>query len=239
MNELIKIENLHKQFRNKRLKKVEVLKGISFSFEEGEIYGLVGNNGVGKTTLLRTICGMTQPTSGKINFAKPNLKLGVLIESPGLYGDMSGFQNLKTKAIACGYKYTDEQLAQQLQEVGLQKDSKNVRHYSTGMKQRLGIALALMGEPDVLILDEPINGLDPQGIADMRKILNGVHEKRGITMIISSHILEELLKVATHFVLIKDGVVVKDITHDQLMEVTKDIDVNEYYLSVVNDGVSS
>ena len=228
MSDLIKVSDLTKKYSRKT-----VLNGINFTFKEGEIYGLVGNNGVGKTTLLRIIADMARPTNGKVEVIKKDLRMGTLIESPALFRDMTGYENLRLKTLACGYKYTKQQLVERLKEVGLNKDGKLVLKYSTGMKQRLGIAMALLDEPDLLILDEPINGLDPRGIADVRNLLKRIHAESTSTMIISSHILDELLRVATYFLFIKDGHIVYDISVEDLLKEIGDGDINDYYLSIM------
>ena len=229
MQDLIKITNLSKRYSKK-----DVLSGINFTFKEGEIYGLVGNNGAGKTTLLRILTGMARPTCGKVEICHKGLRLGSLIESPALYFDMNGYENLKSKSLACGYKYKKDELLVRLKEVGLEDSKKLVLKYSTGMKQRLGIAMALLDEPDLLILDEPINGLDPQGIADVRQLLKKIHAERTLTMIISSHILDELLRVATYFLFIKNGKIVYEISVQDLLKELGDGDINEYYLSIMS-----
>ena len=229
MTKFLELENVVKKYGKKT-----VLNGISYSFEEGRIYGLVGDNGVGKTTLLRLICGLSSPTSGSVKFLKSNVSIGALVESPAVFKDMSAYDNLKAKALVCGYKYTKQQLVQLLKDVGLENTSKAVITYSTGMKQRLGIAMALLDNPDLLILDEPINGLDPQGIAEVRQLIKKIHTERSTTMIISSHILYELLKVVTHFLFVKGGRIVYEISVQDLLKELGDGDINEYYLSIMS-----
>ena len=229
MATLLELENITKKYGKKT-----VLNGISYSFEEGGIYGLVGNNGVGKTTLLRLICGLASPSSGSVKFAKPNVSIGALVESPAVFKDMSAYENLRAKALVRGYNYTKQQLVQLLNDVGLENTSKPVIVYSTGMKQRLGIAMALLDNPELLILDEPINGLDPKGIADVRQLIKKIHAERASTILISSHILNELLRVATHFLFIKDGRIVYEISVQDLMKELGDGDINDYYLSILS-----
>ncbi len=233
MQELIRIENITKKFGSKT-----VLKDVNISVKKREIYGIVGNNGAGKTTLLKIVCGMLKQTSGKIEFInkdKKNNLIGTLIESPGLFKDMTGFENLKAKALLLGARSSDEDINGLLKLVGLENtEKKSVRAYSMGMKQRLGIALALVGEPDLLILDEPINGLDPQGINEVHKIIMEIHRTRGVTMMISSHILDELAKTATRFCVIKDGTVIKECPTEQFLSECGDRDINEYYVELIN-----
>lgn len=198
---------------------------ISLHVRKGDIYGLIGRNGAGKTTVLKMLCGLSSPTKGDITFFGKTGKellplmsrIGSLIEQPGLYMNMSATENLKIKCIASGVKskgYVEELL----ESVGL-KDvgKKRVKSFSLGMKQRLGIALALVGEPDLLILDEPINGLDPQGIVEMRDILSQLNRDKNITIIISSHILEELSKIATNYGIIHNGSLLEEIGRDELI----------------------
>ena len=152
---------------------------ISLHIKKGDVYGLIGRNGAGKTTVLKMICGLSSPTSGSVTFmgkkgaelTNEMNKIGSLIETPGLFLKMSAYQNLKIKCILCG-KNDDEYIKSLLKQVGLENvEKKPVQSFSLGMKQRLGIALALVGDPEFIVLDEPINGLDPQGIAEMREII--------------------------------------------------------------------
>lgn len=197
---------------------------VSIHVQRGDIYGLIGRNGAGKTTLMKMIGGLTHPTSGSFEITGKNgektekmmPKVGILIEAPGLYPNMTAMQNLKTKAIALGIK--DESYLQGLlKEVGLENTGKKkAKQFSLGMKQRLGIAMALVNQPELLILDEPINGLDPQGIAEMRQILHHLCNDRGITILISSHILDELSKVATRYGIIHEGKLLEEASKEEL-----------------------
>lgn len=197
---------------------------VNLHIPRGKVYGLIGRNGAGKTTVLRMICGLSVPTSGSFTFngktgkelSTEMRKIGCLIESPGLYLNMTAYDNLRIKCLAVGK--TDRQCIDELLElVGLTHASrKPVRNFSLGMKQRLGIAIALAGDPELVVLDEPINGLDPQGIAEMRKIIAGLAQNRGITVIVSSHILEELHKVADAFGIIHGGLLVDELTAAEL-----------------------
>lgn len=232
MEEVIVTKNLTRRYFRK-----EVLKDVNISIRKGEIYGIVGNNGAGKSTLLKIICGLVKPTEGSVEFPgeKENRhRLGTLIEKPGLYFDMSAFNNIKAKALCMGVKYSPEDIEDLLRLVGLDDvGKKSVRAFSMGMKQRLGLALALVGEPDVLVLDEPINGLDPQGINDIRKVLTEIHEKRGITVLISSHILDELVKVATRFCVMDRGKVIKECTNEEFVAECGERDIDEYYIDII------
>lgn len=197
---------------------------ISIHVQRGDIYGLIGRNGAGKTTLMKMIGGLSHPTSGSFeirgskgeNTEQMMSKVGILIENPGLYPNMTAMQNLKTKAIALGIK-DDKFLEGLLEEVGLANTGKKkAKQFSLGMKQRLGIAMALVNQPELLILDEPINGLDPQGIAEMRGILTHLCHDRHITILISSHILDELSKVATRYGIIHEGKLLEEESKEEL-----------------------
>ena len=189
-----------------------------------KLYIIAGCNGAGKTTCLKMISGLSTPSYGEIemfgykgkDLQKVRSRVGCLIEAPGLYGNMSAYDNLNIKCKLTGIKkkgYIEELL----KTVGLDTvGEKKTKHYSLGMKQRLGIALALVGEPDLLILDEPINGLDPQGIAEIRNTILKLNRENGKTIIISSHILEELSKIATHYGIIDSGKLIAELTPEEL-----------------------
>ena len=197
---------------------------INIHVKKGEIYGLIGRNGAGKTTILKMLSGLSTPTEGSYSiFGKTGKeldpvrsKVGTLIENPGLYPNMSAYENLKLKCIVMD-RNKDEYINELLSLVGLQNTGKKaVKKFSMGMKQRLGIALALIGDPEIIILDEPINGLDPQGIAEMRDILTTLSRQKGLTIIISSHILEELAKIADAYGIIHDGKLLVEMTAKEL-----------------------
>ncbi|HHW71457.1 MAG TPA: ABC transporter ATP-binding protein [Clostridiales bacterium] len=222
---ILKTENLTKVYGTTR-----ALSRINIEVKQGEIYGLIGQNGAGKTTLLKMISGLGFPTEGAVYLFGENAstngslleRIGVLIEVPGLYPDLRPYDNLKLKYIAYGMN-TKEYTQSILEQVGLAGvEKKKVKKLSLGMKQRLGIALALIGEPDLLLLDEPINGLDPQGIIEIRDMLLKLNKEKGVTIIISSHILEELSKIATRFGIIHEGELVEEINKEELLEKTKD-----------------
>ncbi len=200
-----------------------VVKHLSMQVRQGAIYGFIGRNGAGKSTTLKMLCGLAKPTEGEIRlFGKPAedsymaRRLGCLIESTGLYPNMTASQNMMMKAKCMGL--TDEKSVDRaLASTGLaDTGSKKARYFSMGMKQRLGIGLALLGNPDLLILDEPINGLDPEGIREMRELLLRLNRERGLTILVSSHILGELSKIATRYGIIQQGRMVEQITAEEL-----------------------
>lgn len=221
MEYLLCTNSLTKQYgRHKAVNSVNV------HIRQGDIYGLIGRNGAGKTTLLKMISGLASPTEGDFTlFGKTGKeayrylsRVGTLIESPGIYPNMTAADNLKLKCLAMGVRKKNE-IEELLDIVGLSDaGKKKVKNFSMGMKQRLGIALALVGDPDLVVLDEPINGLDPQGIAEIRDTLFRLNSERNITLIISSHILEELSKIATHYGIIHDGVLIQELTREELLE---------------------
>lgn len=218
---LLKTINLTKQY-----KKQKAVDNISVHIERGAIYGLIGRNGAGKTTFLKMISRLAAPTSGEIELfgyqkkAIDNVydRIGMLIEEPGLYPNLNAFDNLKLKAICMGV-YKKESINDILEIVGLNTTgNKKIKNFSLGMKQRLGIGMALVGEPDLLVLDEPINGLDPQGIVEVRDILLKLNQERNITVIISSHILEELSKLATHYGIIHHGRLIEEFSKEEILQ---------------------
>ena len=203
----------------------KAVNNVGLHVRQGDIYGLIGRNGAGKTTVLKMLSGLSTPTSGSFTLfgasgrkAAPYMsRIGTLIEAPGIYPNMSACENLKLKCLALGVRKKGE-VEELLQIVGLSDaGGKKVKHFSVGMKQRLGIALALVGSPDLVILDEPINGLDPQGIAEVRETLSRLNRERGITLIVSSHILEELSKIATRYGILHDGVLLQELDREELL----------------------
>lgn len=198
--------------------------------KQGDIYGFIGRNGAGKSTVMKMVAGLAKPTSGEIRlFGKeadasdPGDRIGALIESPGLYPKLSAFENLMLKALALGVPDAKVKANHLIGEVGLLDAGKmRTGGYSMGMKQRLGIALALIGDPDILILDEPLNGLDPEGTREMRELLKRINSERGVTIFISSHLLGQLEKMATRFGIIRNGTMVREITLAELEEECQD-----------------
>lgn len=198
---------------------------ISIHVRQGDIYGLIGRNGAGKTTLLKMVGDLSTPTAGEFALfgytgkerAQVMHRVGSLIENPGIYPNLTAAENLNLKCIALGVR--DKNVVPQLLEtVGLANvGKKKVGKFSMGMKQRLGIALALVGEPDLVILDEPINGLNPQGVAEVRETIKKLNKERNITFIISSHILDELAKIATNYGIIQNGNLLQELTKEELL----------------------
>lgn len=220
--EILKVSGMTKLYQGKT-----ALNHVSLSIRQGQICGLVGNNGAGKTTLMRMITGTSFWDSGSLvlfgkeqnqKATRERKRLGTLLETPVFFENMSGRQNLEYYRIQLGIpgKQCVEEL---LNQMGLSDAAeKKVRGYSMGMKQRLGIALALLNHPDFLILDEPINGMDPKGIIEVRNILTRLNQEKGVTMLISSHILAELTNLATHFCFMDKGKVLEEISRESLEE---------------------
>ncbi len=216
---LLRTRGLTKQYG-----KQKAVNNVDIHIRQGAIYGFIGKNGAGKTTFLKMISGLSKPTSGEMelfgysgrDLSRIRSRIGCLIEQPGLYGNMSAYENMMIKCKLFGIKNPDY-IDRTLDIVGLSGvGEKKTKNYSLGMKQRLGIALAMVGEPDLLVLDEPINGLDPQGIAEIRDTILRLHEEKNMTIIISSHILEELSKIATDYGIIHNGVMVQELTAEEL-----------------------
>lgn len=211
---------------NKHYRNFKALNGLSMHVPKGSIYGFIGKNGAGKTTLIRLICGLQMPTAGdytlygisndKQEMIKVRRRMGAVVETPSIYLDMTAEENLKEQYRILGLP-SFEGISQLLKLVGLSDaGKKKAKNYSLGMKQRLGIAIALCGAPDFLVLDEPINGLDPQGIIEMRELILRLNREQQITVLISSHILDELSKLATHYGFIDSGHMVKEISAKEL-----------------------
>lgn len=210
---------------NKTYGKKSVLKNVDLQIDEGEIVGLIGPNGAGKTTLMKVICGMTEMSSGKVilddkTFENtrviPKGKIGCLIENPTAYEWMTGYQNLKLYADM--HHIDKEYLDYVIQFTGLKENIHNkFKGYSLGMKQRLGLGMALISKPKLLVLDEPMNGLDVDGVASMRRMINKLAKEDKITVLVSSHILSELDKVCDKAVFIKNGVILNTSSKEELM----------------------
>ena len=220
MDYILKTNKLKKYYG-----KFRALDGLTMNVPKGSIYGFVGKNGAGKTTLIRLICGLQFPNDGefrlynvKNNDNKINVvrkRMGAVVETPAIYPEMTAYDNLKIQFDILNIKNYDE-IDDLLKLVNLDDvEDKLAKNFSLGMRQRLGIAVALCGNPEFLVLDEPTNGLDPEGIVEMRNLLIKLNKERNITILISSHILDELSKVATHYGFIKDGKMVKEISAEE------------------------
>lgn len=210
----------------KSYKHFKALNGLSMNIPKGAIYGFVGKNGAGKTTLIRLICGLQTPSSGSYTLygrkntdkeiAKSRRRMGAVVETPSVYLDMTAEDNLKQQYRILGLPSFDG-LHEILELVGLSDTGKKkAKDFSLGMRQRLGIAIALVGDPDFLVLDEPVNGLDPQGIVEMRELILKLNREKQITFLISSHILDELSRLATHYGFIDRGSLAKEISMEEL-----------------------
>lgn len=221
MDYVLKTNGLCKNYRH-----FKALNGLTMNVPKGAIYGFVGKNGAGKTTLIRLICGLQRPTSGdfelygiKFNdksISKSRRRMGAVVETPSIYLDMTAEDNLKQQYRFLGVPSFDG-IGDLLKLVGLENTGKKkARNFSLGMKQRLGIAVALCGNPDFLVLDEPINGLDPQGIIEIRELILKLNRERQITVLISSHILDELSRLATHYGFIDSGRIIKEMSAEEL-----------------------
>lgn len=221
MEYVLQTDNLTKCYKN-----IPALDGLTMHIPKGAIYGFVGKNGAGKTTLIRLICGLQEPSSGSFSLfgirndskdiVNSRRKIGAIVETPAIYMDMTAEENLRQQYRILGIS-SYVSIPEILKLVGLENTGKKkVRQFSLGMKQRLGIAIALSGDPRLLILDEPTNGLDPQGIVEMRDMILKLNRKREITVLISSHILDELSRLATHYGIIDHGQMVKELSAQEL-----------------------
>lgn len=212
MDYILQIKDLCKSY-----KKHNVLNNLTMNIPKGSIYGFVGKNGTGKTTTIRLACGLQKPNSGTINFSfNDRRKIGAIVEMPALNADMTARENMQIQFDLINRKDYDA-IDNILNSVGLSDTGKKkAKVFSLGMKQRLGIAMSLCCDPEILFLDEPINGLDPQGIIDLRNALLKINKEQGITIVISSHILEELSKIATHYGFVSDGHIVTELSADEL-----------------------
>ena len=216
---VLKTINLTKKYKN-----FTALDHVNITIKKGDIYGLIGRNGAGKTTLMKTVTTLTEKTEGSFQLfentsqelTESKRRIGCLIENPAFFANLTVVQNLKYYAIQKGI-VDQKQIDQALTLVDLTKQKKKkFKNLSLGMKQRLGIALAILDNPDFIILDEPINGLDPIGSKEIRDTLKKLNEENGITLLISSHILSELYLIANHFCFIEKGKVIKELSKEEL-----------------------
>ena len=211
-DDMVRISNVSKSYGQQR-----ALDQVTIPIKRGQICGLVGENGAGKTTLLRILCGLSISTEGEIEVSK-NLKIGSLIEAPALYQNLSAYDNLKYLGLQLGLDHLNSRVDEVLDIIGLATVSKKKKskNFSLGMRQRLAIGMAILDQPDFLILDEPINGLDPSGIKEVRKLLLELKEKQGMTVLISSHLLSELEQIADYLVMMSKGRVLEILEQDHL-----------------------
>ena len=226
MEYCLETDRLVKNYRN-----FHALNGLTMHVPRGAIYGFIGKNGAGKTTLIRIICGLQSPTEGSYSLYgerfdgkgiyKARARMGGVVETPSIYANMTAYENLKHQYILLGNPSFDG-IDALLSFVGLaDTGKKKAKHFSLGMKQRLGIAIALVGNPDFIVLDEPINGLDPQGIVEIRELILKLNREKNITFLVSSHILGELSKIATHYGFVNNGTIVKEISAQELKTVCR------------------
>lgn len=219
-NVILQTNNITKSYQG-----FKALDDISVTLKAGHIYGFIGENGAGKTTLMRILTGLSLPTDGNYSILGKEghkeiqtirRRIGSIIEEPTLYPEFSAYRNLEIQRILIGNP--DRSVCDELLKLLDLYDVRNkkVKKFSMGMKQRLGIALSLVGKPELLILDEPVNGLDPKNISALRVLLKKLNEERGITMLISSHILSELYLLATDFIIIHEGRIIEILSHEQL-----------------------
>ena len=212
-------EHLYKEYRH-----TAALRDVNITIPHGQIYGLIGENGAGKTTLLRILCGLTRPTRGRLLLfgaadtagqAEMRRRMGCLVDGPALYTDLTARQNLKVQCLQRGLD--EAAIAPTLQLVGLNDTgTKPAGKFSLGMRQRLGLAVALLGRPEFLVLDEPLNGLDPMGIQELRRLLEKLNKEKGMTILLSSHILSELHQLATSYGILHKGRLLEQLTAEEL-----------------------
>ena len=236
---VLKTYNLCKKYKDQM-----AVDNVSMTIRKGDIYGFIGQNGAGKTTLIRMITGLAHRTSGEIELFggsgeealnKGREFIGSLIESPAFYKNMTARENLEVSRLVRNIP-GKECIDEVLNLVGL-KDTgkKKVKDFSLGMRQRLGIANALLGNPKLLILDEPINGLDPMGIIEIRELLKKINKEKDITILISSHILDELFRVATDYIFISQGTIKKNFTYEEIVHKYPDKMPEEIYLDILEE----
>jgi ABC-2 type transport system ATP-binding protein len=238
MNTVLKTEGLIKKYGSK-----VVLQDVNISVKKGHIYGFVGNNGAGKSTFMRIIAGLTLPTDGSFSLLGAANQLeseaarrhtGFLIENPVYFGDMTAKQNLVAQGIARGM-VDEQEISELLKTVGLQEHER-LKFCSVGMKQRYALAFALLGNPEFIMLDEPTNGLDPSGTIEIRELLRSLNANNQVTLFISSHILSELYRLATDYIFIDCGRIIKTATHDEI-EAESEGDLESYFLELTKGRI--
>jgi len=241
--DILKTINLSKTYR-----KTKALDGVNLTIHHGDIYGFIGKNGAGKTTLIRVIAGIAEPTKGSfvlfdestpMGIVRARKKMAAVVESPALHLNLSAYENLKLQCILLGIQADHQTVIQNvLKKVDLERllveRKKKVKNFSLGMRQRLGIAMALISNPKFLVLDEPNNGLDPEGIRDLRQLLLKLNQEEGLTMLISSHMLTELSKLATRYGFIDHGKLLREITAEQLQKESRQATVLTLAASTLN-----
>ena len=223
----------------KTIDKEEILSGINLQIAEGEIYGFLGPNGAGKTTLMKCMLSLSTITSGSIEIFGKNLQehreeilsqIGSIIETPSFYENFTAKEILEIHAQYMGKTITESDIIRALRMVGLKNTTKKVKDFSLGMRQRLGLARAFLTKPKLLILDEPINGLDPIGIQEIRNLLLSLSKEHGITILISSHILSEISQIADKIGFIKNGEMVEQVSMKEIRR--ENINLEEYFMSL-------
>lgn len=226
---------------NKKYGRFSVLNDISMNLEKGKIYGLLGENGAGKTTIIRIITGLTYSNSGSLklfgseDLGKKRNKIGVTIENPVLFEGLTALKNLKMYNTVCNRP--EKELLNLLELVGLKQNRKVVKKYSLGMKQRLALAVSLLGNPEFIILDEPTNGLDPLAIRDLHNLILKLNKENGISFLISSHDVNELTKVADNFIIIKEGNVKCEFSKSKIKKMigNSDVGMDEYLINLMEE----
>lgn len=236
MNSIIEVIGVTKKYKN-----ISVVDDVSITLEKGKIYGLIGPNGSGKTTTIKMMLGMIKPTKGIVKVFGKEIRLsreeilkniGALVEGPAFYGDLNAYDNMRIVALM--KNVSTEKIRPILETMGLEKtQNKKVKEFSLGMKQRLGIAQALLGDPTVLILDEPVNGLDPSGIHEIRELILALRNKKDITFFISSHILSEIEMIADDIIALNEGKILYSGELNGLKDVSKGSSLEEAYLNLL------
>ena len=232
MEYIFEAEKICKKYKNKK-----VLNDVSFKLKKGHIYGLIGPNGAGKTTIMRIMAGLTEQSSGNMKFfEKPGdddngrKRMSFILETPYMDPNMTAYENMQYIQYVRGVS-NKKRIDELLEFVGIaDTGKKNAKKFSLGMRQRLGIAMALMPSPEFMVLDEPFNGLDPEGFADLRGILSELVKKNNMTILVSSHILKELSELCTDYIIIRNGQIVETISQEELEEKLRNIFKQEQWI---------